>query len=580
MKTKLLLTLPFILTSCSNNNFKSENISVMVEQGEDYAALTPLIQIKRGENATFELNIKNNVLIYEVSYEDWEVSYSETIAYLTLKNVYYPQVISIKTTTEYVTVDSNSGNIINSEDSTYSFPLYREHKRVNTPVDDNLYKSGYQLYGYKENLNDTDSIPIGSKFSRETKTLYADFKKETSLTNLSYYKNSDGSITLSSYLGNEKEVILPSYIDDIKVTKIDNSCFVNKNIDLLFIPKTIYKIEDTAFLECNIKTVALFDNLKGIKDNCFSNCTIEKLRINAAGRPNYMTTYYALFSDKVDLLIEKQNSKKLVLFSGSTTRYGYDCYYFKEAYPLYEPINMGVFAYTNQSTQLEIIEHFLQDDDVLLVSPEYDYNAFDLQFFIDKKMNNVFYRMVEADYQLFSYINIQNYTEVFDSFSSYVSEKSTLPTNLYSQSPQFFDDDGNSYSIRIYNQYMDFSLERYGTVEEGRIFQPEIDYTTKRFTDEVFASYNNFYKNYTEKNIKILFTYAPRNIDSLTVESTLENRQALENLIESKIQLPVISKMEDFFYKAIDFYLIDDHLTSEGAIKRTKKVIEDLKDYL
>ncbi len=552
----------------------------MIEQGDDYEAFTPLLKVKRGEDATFQLSIKNNVVIQDVSYSDYTISYSQTLAYLTLKKVSYPQIINIKTTTDYVTVDSNTGSIVNSTDTSYSYPIYREHKRINTPIEDNLYKNGYQLYGYKENLGDETSIPIGSKFSRNTKTLYADFKKEIAENTFSYFKNDDGTITISSYFGDNKEVILPSYINGIKVTKIQNSCFLNENIDILFIPKTVYKIEDDAFIDCNIKTLALFDTLSGIKDSCFSNCTIEKLRINAGDRPNYMTTYYALFSDKVDLLIEKQNSKKLVLFSGSTTRYGYDSNYLKEAYPEYEPINMGVFAYTNQSTQLEIIEHYLQDEDVLLVSPEYDYNAFDFQFFTDKRMNNVFFRMVEADYQLFTYINIQNYTDVFNAFSSYAQEKKSMSTNLYSQSPQFYDDDGNIYSYKIYNQYMDFSLERYGEVEEGKIYQPEIDYTIERFTDEVFDSYNNFYKNYTTKNIEILFTYAPRNIDSLTKESTVENREILEQLILQKIKIPVISNMENYFYKAKDFYLIDDHLTSDGAIKRTKQIIEDLKDYL
>lgn len=580
MKYKALVLIPFLLASCSTNTKKDNTISVMIEQGDNYNVFTPSIKIKRGSDALFQVSLKNNAVISNVSYSNYSIDYTESLANLTLKNVLYPTVVKLEVSIDYVTIDSNGGVIEDSDESTFNYTLYREHKRVNTPLGNNLSKDGYQLYGFKENKDDSESIPLGSRFSRATKTLYADYKKEVDKNSIGYKVLDNNKCTITSYTGLDSEVILPSSIDGYEVTQIDKNAFQNKNIDILFLPKTIKTVNDNSFINCNIKTISLFDNIKRIKDSSFNNCTIDKIRINANQKPCYMRTYYALFTDKVDLLIEKENTKKLVLFSGSTTRYGYNCSYLKEAYPSYNPINMGVFAYTNQAPQLEIIEHFLKDNDILLVSPEYDYNAFDVQFFTDNKLDSVFFRLIESDYQLFQYVNLKNYTNIFDAFSEYTNEKLMLSKNSYSESPQYYDDDQHYYSYKIYNEYMDFSLERYGDVESGRIYQPEIDYTTKRFTDEVFNTYNNFYKNYTTKNIKILFTYAPRNIDSLTVESTLENRQELEKLIQQKLNLTIISKLEDSFYPAYDFYLIDDHLTSEGAIIRTKKIIEDLKPYI
>ena len=572
-----LLLFPFLLTSCQSF-VKDDRITVMIEKGDDYRVFSPTVRIKRGENASFQLGLLNDSRITAVSYDDYALEYSGNTAFLTLKNVLYPTLVSVSTTTDFVSVDFSGGSLNGEEEKDYRYPLYREHKRVNLP-DLDLIKDGYQLYGYKED-GMQESIPLGSRFDRKCQKLVADFKKETSRSSFVVSRLSADTCKLVSYCGNEKEIILPSFIDGMKLVAIDNGCFINTDADILFIPYSVHRIEDGSFLNCRIQTLSLFDEFYAISDSSFVNTSIHSLRINTRNNPCYMNTYFALFSDKCDLLYQYQNERKIVLFSGSTTRYGYDSSLLEAAYPDYHPINMGVFAYTNQMPQLEIIEHFLSDGDVLLVSPEFDVNALDLQFFVDRKLDYRFFRMVEADYQLFSYVDLSRYTGVFDAFFAYMAEKREMYSQDYSVSPLYYDDDGNQYNSKIYNEYMDFSLDRKGDVLSGRIYQPEIDYTVSRFTDELFDRYNSFYDSYTAKDVKVLYTYAPRNIDSLTKESTIENRRELERLLNDRIHLPIISSMEDSFYPAYDFYKIDDHLTSEGARMRTEKIIEDLRRYL
>lgn len=576
-RISLLLPVIFLTVSCSNSlPAKDHRIDVMVEKGDGFDVLSPSIRIKPGEDALFQLRLNNSSLISSVSYSKNSISYQDNLATLTLFDIRYPLTVKVTTSEEYINIHTEA-----KEDSDFfPYPIYREHLRINTPIQTDLKKKGYQLFGFKEDLTSSSSIPVGSRFSKKTEHLYPDFRKETGTDKLIYREKEDGSLCLLSCLSDESEIILPESIEGKKVREIKEGCFRNRTIETLHLPKTITSLEKGSFIDCTIDTLSLYDNMKRISDDCFINSTVKSLRINTDQLPAYMNTYFALFPDKVDLLMEKQGAKKLVLFSGSTTRYGYDSSYFKEAYPEYEPINMGVFAYTNQSAQLEIIEHYLEDKDVLLVSPEFDSNAFDYQMFVDHTLDSRFFRMVEGDYRLFSYLPLEKYDHVFDAFLKHCQDKPLAQKQEFSLSPLYFDDDGNRHTEKLYNQYLDFSMERIGEVKEGRIYQPEIDFTTKRFTDGYFESYNSFYRNYTQKDIKIYFTYSPRNKDSLTKESTIENRKKLEELLKRKIELPIISSFEDCLYPAYDFYLIDDHLTSEAAIVRTKKVIEDLKEYL
>ena len=96
---------------------------------------------------------------------------------------------------------------------------------------------------------------------------------------------------------------------------------------------------------------------------------LQTLRLQAATAPKYSGGYFATFADKYDRLLALRQQKKLVLFSGSSTRFGYDSALLDEALPDYQVVNMGVFAYTNATPQLLLILDCMQAGDILLDSP-------------------------------------------------------------------------------------------------------------------------------------------------------------------------------------------------------------------
>ena len=60
-----------------------------------------------------------------------------------------------------------------------------------------------------------------------------------------------------------------------------------------------------------------------------------------------------------DWLLSIAQQQKIVLFSGSSGRYGYCSEMLLDAFPEYQVANMGVYAFTNAMPQLELIRQQL-----------------------------------------------------------------------------------------------------------------------------------------------------------------------------------------------------------------------------
>ncbi len=96
--------------------------------------------------------------------------------------------------------------------------------------------------------------------------VYNDFK---------YTVNSDNSVTISEYTGNDSSVKIPDSIGGKNVESIGNSAFKgNFNLKSIEIPDTVKSIEDFAFNECtNLKTITLPNSVKSIGKSAFFYCT-------------------------------------------------------------------------------------------------------------------------------------------------------------------------------------------------------------------------------------------------------------------------------------------------------------------
>jgi len=138
----------------------------------------------------------------------------------------------------------------------------------------------------------------------------------------------DRSVTITKYLGNESNVVIPSVINSLPVTAIGYSVFSwNKNLENITIPSTVTVIGDEAFYNCenlsniiipssvrligemafyfceSITTVNIPSSVITIRDAAFSFCR-DLININVDSRnPNYRSIDGVLFDKNIRYLI-------------------------------------------------------------------------------------------------------------------------------------------------------------------------------------------------------------------------------------------------------------------------------------
>lgn len=80
-------------------------------------------------------------------------------------------------------------------------------------------------------------------------------------------------ITIAAYLGDDTIVKIPSKIDGITVSMLNNEIFRNSNVTYVYIPDSVSTLGTSTFLEChNLKQVRLPENITYIPMDTFLDC--------------------------------------------------------------------------------------------------------------------------------------------------------------------------------------------------------------------------------------------------------------------------------------------------------------------
>ena len=236
---------------------------------------------------------------------------------------------------------------------------------------------------------------------------------------------------------------------------------------------------------------------------------------------------------------------------------------------------MGVYAYTNMLPQLRIIERFLKKGDIILSAPEFDTTR--TQFCPSNALDELFWRMAEADYSCVSLLDMREYDAVFTSLAEYLQNRRMIPARAYEESPRRYDDDGNAIPYDTYNRYGDYTLHRPNGERDELLQSYRAAYTPEAFPDELIEALNRVYREFQAKDVEVLFAYAPRNHSALTPESTEEARRALHERLCEKLAAPVVIDIEDSLYSGVYCYLIDNHLSDSGVAMHMDKLIRALR---
>ncbi len=490
-----------------------------------------------------------------------------------------PQTVQRKVTK--IRYEGNGGTLRGQAGESLSREITYVHQRENTlPGTMWFQRDGFVLTGWNTEADGSGrTVGLGSRVDpEEGSALYAQWLPCSPEEDFDWEADS-GKATITGYHGPGGVCVLPMEHEGLPVRAIQSGAFQGKAFSVFVFSPNLRQIGEGAFADCSFGQVILYDSLEAVSDACFRQCEgPETLRVNAATTPRYSGTYFDTFPDKYDALLSLKGRKKLALSSGSSGRYGYDSTLLAAAFPEYAPVNMGVYAFTNALPQLRLMLPLLEAGDLLLYAPEFD--AVQEQFCVTNRLDSSFWPMMEGNYDLASSLDMREFSGVFDSLDEYLRVRAKMPGKSYEVSPAQYDDDGNFYPFNTYNAYGDFVLPRPNGGTDERLRHNIADYTVSSFPMETIQSLNAALTPFVEKGVTVLFTYTPRNVNSLTEASTPEARQVLDEWLRENLSVPVISEIEDSLLPGRYFWLIDSHTSTEGARIRTERVIEDLRTWM
>ena len=558
--TALLLVLSG-LVGCGHKNDSEENLChIVLEDGEGYHVTEPARTVEAGSNVNFTVTLDNSWQFLGTDYHGkadiikdndgktvelvlYKVKYSESVCIQAEKGKYE------------ITYDANGGKTLSDKTDKVKKYYRGTHQRINTSIGTDLfYRDGYTLLGWNTRADGTgEAVGLGSRAAwKKGLVLYAQWVPWSAEENF-VYKKVSGFAVITGYIGNEQQICVPPNLGGLPVRTIREQAFADTDCRTVILSPGIYEIEKWAFKNSRMEQMYLYDDLMKVSD-------------------------YA-FQDKYDRLLSLKDKKKIVLFSGSSTRFGYDSEMIDRAFPDYEVVNMGVFAYSPALPQLELIRSCMKEGDILLDSPEFD--AANRQFCYQKELDYATFAMMESNYDAFAGLDLREYTQVFTAFSAYQAAREDMERKSYDICAADYDEDGHETEESSYNEYGDYVLYRPNSTKEGPIYGLPVNYTVNAFPQDTYIdSINAEFQKFMDEGIKVYFTYSPRNKYALSKESTEEERARLHEYFKSQLHIPVISELEDSLYTGIYLYGTDNHLSTEGAQIRTERVIRDLKEQL
>lgn len=579
----ILCNLLCLLSGCSTISRSVPKCTVLFEDNSTLFLQNQMYEIPKSDDLSVSIGVPHGERISYVNYDDYSISAktSESLSYdyytLTLHRIRYSTIIRLNTapsfTTTYHWGKNHSQNTTIIEES--------PHLYFNTlPYDESYEKKDFVAIGWNTEPDGSGMhVGFGSRINhRELQhlDLYLEELPCTSADSFTYF-SSNGEITITGYHGSG-DLIIPSYIDGLPVTTIATNAFQNMSVSRIVFPATLKTVSDNAFANVISHDFYFFDNIYTLPENAFASYAISNLHINAVLAPVYSGSYFDTFADKADYLSSVKDEKKIVLFCGSSARFGYDSSLIESTFPDYKVVNMGVYAYSNMLPQAKLLLHFMKDGDILLSSPELD--AIEEQFCCKTSLDKETFCLFEANYDLLAMLDCTEFTQIFEAFTQYNQERQHMRSRSYLDSASYYNEDGVLQNSFTYNRWGDYILHRENNITGKTFGIKRAYYNVKYISQTALDSLNAVYDEFAQHGVTVCFTYSPRSKISISDDSTAESILELENFFKTHLHATVISSIYDSLMDPLYFYGTDNHLSSEGVQIHTTSVIKDLQPIL
>lgn len=552
---------------------------VVLERSEAFSADRYALSVPEGGRAVFRLLPADGYTLTGADDPDAELVRTSEGYTLTLPQVRYATAVSVTSVRSeaHLYYNPNGGQFLSGDPAqTWTeVPVTPSHLRWNTEPDGTLFvRTGYTLTGWNTAADGSGTaVGLGSRTAPESR-LYAQWAQWNPAEEFCFEPSGSG-VTITGWSGSSAKLVIPAQLDGLPVTGIAAGAFAGAPCTEVIFPVSLRAVAPGAFTGSAVRQITLFDALRDITDYAFEGCAaLHTLHINAARAPVYSGSYQSSWADKYDRLCSLTGEKKLVLFSGSSARFGYDSEALEAAFPPYRVANIGVFAYTNALPLLDLTAEVLTEGDILLLSPEFD--AAKRQFCTTNALDEVFFSMMEADYDTAARLDLQRYSAVFSALGSYLKTSAAMSSRSYALSPADFDEDGNPVDTPSYNEQGDYILYRPDAADDQPIYGLGVEYTVGAFPQSYLDAANAAWTPLVRRGVQVYLTYSPRNRLAVSADTTPESIAALDAYLRQGLEIPVISPLAQSLLPGRYFYGTDNHLSTHGVVLRTEQVIADL----
>lgn len=188
----------------------------------------------------------------------------------------------------------NFSNIIdgtrcNNVTSNYKSDVYQDNISVELKSSNTLVNIIYTTDGSLPTLDNGTTYTKPIEITKDTRILAAAYPKVGSMLHskflcLDYYiqesENSDFLIdndgTILSYLGNDKDIVVPNMINGIVPQKIGPQCFAFSDINSIVLPDSIVELSEYAFNNTPL-TLIIANGVLNIKNGCFKQTDLKNV---------------------------------------------------------------------------------------------------------------------------------------------------------------------------------------------------------------------------------------------------------------------------------------------------------------
>lgn len=279
--------------------------------------------------------------------------------------------------------------------------------------------------------------------------------------------------------------------------------------------------------------------------------------------PQYLYGYNASIIDKVSRL-QSIHDPKIILIGNSNVAFGFRSDLLENAFDM-PVVNMGLHGGFGNAFHEQMAKINLQEGDIVVVCHS--------EFNDDDTISDpvLAWSTVENHFSLWKdLIRPKDYFSMANSFSIYLKKC----IELYISETGNLVDDTSSYSRFAFNEYGD---NVYSDTHPGQFtFTPDL-ITVPQISDACVERLNELNEFITDKGATLLIAGYP--IADCAYTPNKEEYDTFESELRSKLNAPVISHYQDYFFPESDFYNSHLHLNSEGAKKRTYQLIDDLQTY-